>query len=378
MEVDGAALEREPPWVRKPFVRFPLRNRSDILRQILVDQKAEAFVVTFLPDIRWATGFSGSNALLVVRPEGLHFITDGRYAGQVQKEVTGATVHVPGYALMDYVVQRGLLDGADRVLFQAEHLTLSAWQRWQEVLHGLKLVPLENLLTRHVAQKTAEEIDVMRRAQAITERVFEEVVGELRPGRTEREIAAEIVYRHLGQGADRMAFEPIVASGPQSALPHARPTDRVMQQGEMIVLDFGCVVEGYACDMTRTVALGEPEPEARRVYEVVRKAQAAALIEASAGMTTKALDHVARSSIQEAGYGDRFSHGLGHGIGLQTHEWPRVSYHTDDVLPAGAVVTIEPGIYLPGRFGVRIEDMVVLKDGGSENLTHAAKDLLIL
>jgi Xaa-Pro aminopeptidase len=191
-------------------------------------------------------------------------------------------------------------------------------------------------------------------------------------------VAAEIVYQHLQRGAARMSFDPIVAGGEHGAIPHNRPTGRVLKQGDMVVLDFGCVIDGYASDMTRTVALGEPGASARAVYDVVLDAQERAIDAVHAGMSTKALDRVARDTITEAGYGEYFGHGLGHGIGLQTHEWPRLSYHVDDELPEGATVTIEPGIYLPGQFGVRIEDIVVVRDGGCQNLTSSPKSLIVL
>jgi Xaa-Pro aminopeptidase len=191
-------------------------------------------------------------------------------------------------------------------------------------------------------------------------------------------VAAEIVYQHLQRGAARMSFDPIVASGEHGALPHQRPTDHALRPGDMVVLDFGCVLEGYASDMTRTIALGEPGETARTVYNVVLEAQERAIGAVHAGLSTQALDGVARDTITAAGYGAYFSHGLGHGIGLQTHEWPRISYHVDDQLPEGAVITIEPGIYLPDQFGVRIEDIVVVRADGCENLTASPKSLIVL
>jgi Xaa-Pro aminopeptidase len=206
--------------------------------------------------------------------------------------------------------------------------------------------------------------------------VFDEILALLRPGVTEQEHAAEIVYRHLNYGAERMAFDPIVASGPQGAKPHARPTGRAVERGDLVVMDLGCVVDGYASDMTRTVGVGALDSKEREVCATVLKAQKAAIEAARSGMSSKALDGVAREIIEEAGLGDAFSHGLGHGLGLEVHEWPRLSYHVDDELPDRCVVTIEPGVYLGGEFGIRIEDIVVLSPDGAEVLTESRKELI--
>lgn len=359
-------------------VHLSILQRSAVLQDLRIEQGADALIVSFLPDVRWACGFTGSNGLLVSVGESLHFVSDRRYEQQARREVHGATVHTPGYDLIGYLADEKLLDGAERIVFQADHVSVATREAWAARLPGHTWHGVSDLLTRHVAVKTEEEVAAMRRAQAITDEVFEYVLSVLRPGLTEREVAAEIVYQHLRRGAERMAFEAIVAGGPRSALPHARPTNHPLENNTLVVLDFGCVVEGYASDMTRTVALGEPGEEARRVYALVQQAQTRALETARAGLTTAALDKAARDVIEDGGYGEAFSHSLGHGIGLQTHEWPRLSQHTDDVLPAGVAVTIEPGIYLPDRFGVRIEDLVVLRDGGCDILTASPKDLMVL
>jgi Xaa-Pro aminopeptidase len=230
-----------------------------------------------------------------------------------------------------------------------------------------------------VAEKEDEEVERIRRAQQVTESVFEHVLTFLEPGLLEREVAAEITYEHLRRGAETMAFDPIVASGPNGALPHARPTDRTLQRGDLVVLDMGCIRDGYASDMTRTVALGAPSQAAQTGYEVVREAQNQALDAARSGLTGKELDGVARDVIEKAGLGQYFSHGLGHGIGLQVHEWPRISRTVDHELPVGACVTIEPGVYVPDKgYGVRIEDIVALQENGSENLTSTPKELIVI
>lgn len=361
-----------------PHHQNPLLQLKKYIFDLPNIYNVRAVLITVLPDIRWACGFSGSNGILLVKPDAAHFITDGRYQVQAQREVRGATIHVPGYALFPYLAESGLLEDVSSIAFQADHVTVAEMEGWIALLPHITWRPVENMLTRQVASKTEDEIDRIRAAQAITDAVFEQILGFMRPGQREVEVAAEIVYHHLQRGASRMSFDPIVAAGEHGALPHKRPTERELKHGDMVVLDFGCVLDGYASDMTRTIALGEPGETARMVYAVVLDAQQRAIEAVHAGMSTQALDRVARDTITAAGYGEYFSHGLGHGIGLQTHEWPRLSYHVDDELPDGAVVTIEPGIYLPDQFGVRIEDMVVARADGCQNLTASPQSLIVL
>jgi Xaa-Pro aminopeptidase len=285
---------------------------------------------------------------------------------------------VPGYRLFEHVAEAGLLGGAEDVLLQGDHLPYAEVERFRQLLQEVRFLPVAALLDEDVAAKSEDEVARVRAAQAVTDAVFDAVLPHVGPGVREQDLAAEIVYQHLRRGCERMAFEPIVASGLRSALPHARPTSKALRSGELVVLDFGGVLDGYASDMTRTVAVGEPGEEARRVYRVVLDAQEAALAQAAAGRTGRELDQAARQVIEAAGLGAFFPHSLGHGIGLEAHEWPRLSSRVEDVLPAGATVTVEPGVYLPERFGVRVEDLVVLREGGCENLTASPKALLVL
>lgn len=351
---------------------------TPILQRLLEEHAVDAALLTFMPDIRWATGFTGSNAVLLVLPEEMHFLTDGRYAEQAEHEVRNAYVHAPGYALHEHVAEMGWLVSGQHVLFQADHVTVRERKRWEDVYEDVVWKAADDVLVQAVAQKSDAEIATMRRAQAITEAVLDEVLGVLRPGITERDVAAEIVYQHLRRGAEHMAFEPIVAAGPNAARPHARATDRVLRNGDAVLIDMGGVVDGYASDMTRTVVLGQPPEQFEEVYSIVLDAQRRAIDAAHADIPSDELDAVARSVIEEAGYGVAFPHSLGHGLGLQVHEWPPVSYRSDVLLPEHAAITIEPGIYLPGQFGVRIEDVVVLQSDGCDRITQASKELLIL
>lgn len=354
-------------------------NRISRVRDRLDELDVDALYLTSLPNIRWACGFTGSNGVLVVGSESSFFVTDGRYTDQAQSEVDGAEIHLAENGLSDHMDEEGLLDAFSRVAFQADVVSVASRDALSETFDSIEWVPAKQVLTRLVAPKEDSEIARMRSALSVTETVFEEIVEVIEGGMTERKVAAEIVYRHLKYGADSMSFDPIVASGPNAARPHARPTDRTLRQGELIVLDMGGFRDGYASDMTRTVALGNPGSRARRAYEAVLQAQRAALETAQAGMTGKELDAVAREVLEDADLGEAFSHSLGHGIGLQVHEWPRVSRKMEDELPPGTCVTIEPGVYLPDEnVGVRIEDMIVLRPNGNENLTRAPKELQIL
>jgi len=349
------------------------------IRTRLASFEADGLLLSALPNIRWACGFTGSNGLLLVTPDSAQFVTDGRYTEQAQEEVDDAEVLISGEGLMERLWEAGLLETLEDVVIQAGDVTVEAYQQLKDQCPTVHWRPESGVLTPLVARKQAREIERIRSAQCVTESVFEDILKQIEPGRTEQEIAAEITYRHLRRGAEKMAFDPIVASGPNAAYPHARPTSRTVETGDMVVVDMGCVLDGYASDMTRTVAVGAPSAAARKGYRVVREAQRRALDAAQAGMSGQELDRIARSFINDAGMGEFFSHGLGHGIGLEVHEWPRVSHSSDDELPKGACVTIEPGVYVPeDSYGVRIEDIVVLQEEGNRNLTRTDKELRVL
>ena len=355
-----------------------MKNRLNTIRDHVREQEADAALLSFLPDVRWACGFTGSNALLIVQPNAAHFLSDGRYTAQANREVRGAEVHIPDGSLLEYAAKENLLAADSTVLFQADHVTVAKREQLTDHFPSVEWQPVSDLLVQDVAAKDTHEIEHVRAAQSVTDAVFDHLCNLIEPGLTERAIAAEIVYQHLQRGAERMAFEPIVASGPNGALPHARPTNRKVQRGDLVVIDMGGVVDGYASDMTRTVAIGSVDDEVHTYYEAVLGAQERAIAAAHAGMTGTELDAVARTVLDDAGFGEYFTHSLGHGIGLQTHEWPRLSQRVEHVLPEGATVTIEPGVYVPERFGIRIEDIIALRGSGCDNLTQAPKALIEL
>ncbi|MDX1440294.1 MAG: aminopeptidase P family protein [Rubricoccaceae bacterium] len=352
-------------------------SRVDVIRGKLRERKADCVLLTFMPDIRWAVGFTGSNAMLAVSHKNVHLLTDGRYAEQAAQEVFSAKIHI-GSKLIEVAVDNAVLPTNATCLLQGDHVTLATHRELERAFPKVNFITATNLLVENVASKSEDEITLIKEAQSITDAVFTDIVPLIRPGVTELDLSAEIVYQHLKRGCERMAFDPIVASGVRSALPHARPTPAQISSGDMVVIDMGGVRNGYASDMTRTVAVAEPGETARKVYQIVLDAQDAALEAARADMAAKDLDAAARKVIASAGYAEAFAHSLGHGIGLQTHEWPRVASTSEDILRTNTTITVEPGIYLAGQFGVRIEDIIVLKENGSENLTRSSKELLVV
>lgn len=355
-----------------------MRPRVELVRDHLRRLHVDAVLLTALHDVQWACGFTGSNGLLLVRADDAVFLTDGRYTTQAQAEVRDARVEIGGHDLFAAAAENDLLSGCRRVAFQSDDVTVSAFESLTRHFVDIEWIPTEALLVSEVAAKSEASVGRIKEAQRLTETVFDEMLAWIRPGVSEKQIAAEIVYRHLRLGAERMAFEPIAASGPHSARPHGRPTDRVVESGEILLLDFGCFVDGYGSDMTRTIAIGRPDDAVREIYDLVLRAQQSAISVARSGMRSSELDGAARDIIEQAGYGAFFSHSLGHGVGRRIHEWPRVSYAADYTLPERCVVTIEPGIYLPERFGVRIEDMVQLHSWGCQPLTGVPKHLIII
>ena len=355
-----------------------MTDRLAKIRARLAAHDVDAALLTHGADIRWAVGFTGSNALLAITTDAAHLVTDGRYTLQAAEETRGAQVHVPGYDLIGHLESEALLGAASRVAFQSEYVSVKESEDLRARLADRELVPLAGVLTADRASKDAGEIAAIRRAQEVTEAVFDQILPLLAPGVREQDLAAEIVYQSLRRGASSMAFDPIVASGRRGALPHARPSGKGLASGELVLIDLGLIVDGHASDMTRTLALGEPEPGMKAAYQAVLDAQKRAIDVIRAGVSGREVDSAARHVLLEAGLADYFTHSLGHGVGLEVHEAPRLSQRADDVLALNAVVTVEPGVYLPERFGIRIEDLVIARVDGPEVITKTPKSLLVL
>ncbi len=355
-------------------------ERLQQLREQLQRQRLDAVYVTYLPHIRYLTGFSGTAAQLLVTLEAVHFLTDDRYEEQARQELfplPGLVLHISREP-MATLAQQGALVGIERVGFQPSYLSyalvLQARRRWRPC----RFVPLRDVLEELFIAKAPVEVELISRAARIASRVYEAILERVRVGMTEQELAAEISYLARYMGSEGDAFDIIVASGERSALPHGRASLRRLRANEFVTVDFGCIVGGYVSDMTRTFVLGRATAEHRRVYQVVREAQQRALESLHAGIPAREADAVARRVIEAAGFGAYFRHSLGHGIGRSVHEPPALSPRAPrrQRLPAGAVVTIEPGIYLPGCFGVRIEDDVHVAADGVSLLTTASPELV--
>jgi Xaa-Pro aminopeptidase len=344
----------------------------------------DAVLVSRTAGKRWLSGFalaageeptSGWSGTLLLTAERRLVLADARYTEQAEHECPGWEVR-----RTRGLIHEGLLDvagelGVARVGAEARILSHADWAALAE--RGLDLVPLDEELEALRLVKDAAEIDAIGRACALTDRCFEHLLATVRPGMTEREVAWELTGWFRANGAEALAFDPLVLVGARAAMPHGKPSDAAVSVGQPLLLDFGCQVDGYRSDMTRTVFVGEPDAEARRRYEAVRAAQQAAYEAVAVGVIGSEVDGTARHSLEANGLGEAFTHGLGHGIGLETHEEPRLlTWHRP--LETGMVFTLEPGVYLPGEIGIRIEDTVVLETTGPRRLTHSPRELLVL
>ena len=328
---------------------------------------------------KYCAEFNVDEGVAIVSKKGCRYFTDSRYIETAQKNLKGFEVRMvskdKGYikqlneAIEDFEVFT--------LGFEEDYLTVAEFRGYEAKLNA-KLVPCQQDINAFRVVKEAYELDRMRQAQAITDQAFADVCKRIQVGMTEKELAAELIYCLYKNGAEDLSFKPIVVSGPNSSMPHGVPGERKLQPGDFITMDFGVVYKDYCSDMTRTVALGYATEEMKRVYETVRQAQLAGIAATRAGVTGQTIDGAARKVIADAGYGDCFGHGYGHCLGLEIHEHPMCNPSNDKPMPAGSVSSAEPGIYLPGKFGVRIEDCLIIKEDGVEILAHSPKELIII
>jgi len=342
------------------------------------DRGLEAFLVSSLPNIRYLSGFTGSHGLCVVTRAEAVLITDSRYARQSRMEARRCRRIITAFGLFETVRADGMLKMRRRVGFESHHVSYAQYRSLKRLFPRVSFSGQTDVVEEIALVKDPVEVESIRKAALISDRVFAEIVPLIRPGVMEAEIAAEISYLLKSHGGERDAFEPIVASGERAVLPHARPTEKRIRRGEMVILDYGTTCNGYCSDITRTVVVGRASRRAREMYALVLDAHAAAIAAARAGITARELDAVARERLRLAGYGRYFVHSLGHGIGLSIHERPRISPLSTERLQVGSVVTFEPGLYVPGVGGVRIEDDVVLTGTGCRVLSGAPRELMIL
>jgi Xaa-Pro aminopeptidase len=352
-------------------------QRATTIAGLLAERELDALLVTDLANLRWLTGFTGSNGLAVVGAgeDGLRrFLTDFRYLSQSAEQIDAAWEREIAQDLPERLAQG--LEGPLRLGFDDAHMSVKEHARLQELLgDGIEPVAAAGLVEGRRAIKEPVELDAIRAAAKLADEGLADVLTRGLVGRTEREVALDLEFTLRRMGAEAVSFEPIVAAGPHGALPHAVPRDVAIPAGTLVVIDWGAQLDGYSSDCTRTYATGELDPRDREVYEIVLRAQEEALAAIAPGPTGRDIDAIARDAIEAAGHGEHFGHGLGHGVGLEIHEGPRLSRQGADALEAGNVVTVEPGVYVPGAVGVRIEDLVVVTAEGHEVLTSLPKTL---
>ena len=360
------------------------RGRQQRLQNSLSTHRLDALLVTHPANLRYLCGFTGSSGALLITEKTALFITDGRYTEQARAEVTAKIV----------IARQGPLAAAaawlsshrkkgrrvpPRIGIESEHMTVAARSRLARMLpSGFRLREAPALVEQARMVKDEDEIACLRSAVLLGASLFDYALEVIRPGIREVEVAAEMEYAARQAGAEAMSFETIVASGERSALPHGRASQASVPSEGFVVCDFGVILSGYCSDMTRTVWVGRPSAEARGVYQAVKQAQQAAVDAVRSGITVAEVDGAARKSLRKSGLAKYFTHSTGHGVGLEIHEAPRVAAGQTDVLQPGMVITIEPGVYVPGKWGVRIEDMVVVTESGCEVLTPTGKDLVTI
>ncbi|MFH1335781.1 MAG: Xaa-Pro peptidase family protein [Candidatus Zixiibacteriota bacterium] len=356
-----------------------MKSRIKRLQKILKDENLDAFLVTYLPHVRYLSGYTGSNGIMLITPNNSNFLTDFRYQEQSKKQVQGSKITV---------VQRDLYSGLPdipglkskriKLGYESEFVSCKVYRKLKALLPYCLLVPMEQSMETLTIRKDQREIENIKKAAEITDLVFSEILDIIKPGVIELDLAAEIEYRMKGFGSSTPYYETIVASGKRAALPHGVASNKKIQRGDFVTMDFGAVWNGYTADLTRTVVMGKATPRQKAIYNTVLKAQQYATSKVKAGIKACDLDKVARDIIKKAGYSKYFGHGLGHGIGLLIHDNPAINPTNQQVLEPGMIITIEPGIYIPNWGGVRIEDDVLVTQRGYEVLTISDRELLEL
>lgn len=353
-------------------------NHFGKIAQQLSAHGLDAMLVTSAPGEFYVAGFHGEG-MAVVTPAQTWYYTDSRYieaAGQLVKDAQVGMIRT-GQTYRQLAQDIVSAQGIRRLGFEDNYMSVAEYSQWKKEVRA-ELVPASEILDLLRMVKDEEELAAMKEAQRVTDEAFSEILNDIKPGVAECEIAAKLTYLMARKGAERNSFDPIVACGANGSKPHAIPSQALIQKGQFVTMDFGCVVGGYCSDMTRTVAVGQPTDEMKFVYDTVLKAQLAGIAAAHGGVTGAEIHNIGAKIIADAGYGDYFGHGFGHSLGIEIHENPRFSPLWDKVIPAGACLSAEPGIYLPGKFGVRIEDVIMLTDDGCIDITRSPKELIIL
>jgi len=362
------------------------KRRLKRLQEVFDRGHLDALLVTHLPNVRYLCGFTGTSGVLVILETRSMFFTDGRYTEQARAEIRGSRVVIdrrpPLSAAAEWLLENRSKIGGKKprsLGIESEHLTVAARSQLASLLRSnFRLRETRGLVERARMMKDADEIALIRAAAVFGASLFDRALEVIRPGVTENEVAAEMEYAARRAGAEQMSFPTIIAAGKRSALPHGRASAAAIPSQGFVVCDFGVILTGYCSDRTRTVYVGRPTGEARSMYEAVREAQAAALEMVKPGVSVGDVDQAARKILKQRGLGRHFTHSTGHGVGLEIHEPPRIASGQMELLLPGMVITIEPGVYIAGSGGVRIEDMVVVKEGGCEVLAPASKELITI
>lgn len=347
------------------------------LRKEMEQQQIEAMLITSQYNLRYITDFTGTAGLALVTPHKAYFITDFRYTEQAGEQVKEFDVVQAKTNLLEEAAELAKNLAVKSLAFEKDYVTYAAFQDYQTKIDA-ELKPISGLIEKIRMIKTPEEVSILKAAAKIADDAFEHICKFIKVGQTELEISNELEFFMRKQGATSSSFDTIVASGLRSALPHGVATEKKVESGDFITLDYGALYNGYISDITRTVAVGEPSGKLKEIYQVVLDAQVQAVEKIGPGMTGIEADAIARDYIKSKGYGEAFGHSTGHGIGLEVHEAPGLSFKSQTVLEPGMAVTVEPGIYLPGIGGVRIEDDILITESGNERLTHSTKELRIL
>jgi Xaa-Pro aminopeptidase len=353
-------------------------DRVAALRGLLIDNKLDGVIVYSSENRRYLSGFTGSTGFVVIGKVNMDFVTDFRYKEQAEIQCKGYNVVIHNNNLMRKLVEAINSAGIKRLGIEEDFMTVGFFEEIKMALPGVKMLPAGNIFSKLRLRKDETEIENIRKAAAIADSGFKHLLSFIKPGMSEIEVASELEYYMKKKGASGISFDTIAASGVRSSLPHGIASEKIIERDEFLTLDFGCVYNGYCSDMTRTVFIGKASEKHRKIYEVVLKAQTEALKAIKPGVTGKYADKVARDIISNEGYGEYFGHGLGHGVGLAVHEDPKLSILGENILEAGMIVTDEPGIYIPGFGGVRIEDLVLITENGAEPLSKSPKELIEL
>lgn len=353
-------------------------NRINRVFSLLKKEKIDYLLVTEINHVRYLTGFTGSNGMVLLAPPKSYFLTDFRYLVQAQKEVKDLKVIIADRELTSELPKLPELSKKVRVGVESAYMPLKMLNKLKDLLPKVDFKPKENVIESLSVSKDSEEIRKIKKAIRIADKAFSDILGYIKPGMMEKDIAFEMEYNMRSQGADGIAFDIIVASGQRSSMPHGKASTKKLRKGDFVTLDFGCLYQGYASDITRTLVLGKASERQKKIYDIVFKAQKSACKAVKPGLACSKLDAVARELIMKSGYGDYFGHGLGHGIGMIVHDNPVLNPRSTDVLAEGMVVTIEPGIYIPNWGGVRIEDDVLVTSSGGQVLSKSPKELIEL